>query len=412
VKRLVHSFLQDRLGLDALQYLAAKKQVPVHRCTPFYFLGGMALFLFLVQIVTGILLALFYKPSPDHAFESVRAIMTEVDYGWLIRSAHSWSANVLVGVLFLHLLTAYMMRAYRRPREITWISGVMLLGLFFGFGFSGYLLPWNELAFFATRVGTAITGVVPVVGHQLLLLARGGEDVTGDTLARFYALHVVVLPLGTFAILGGHLYLIQRHGMSIPDREANRLGSVERVPSMPFVPHFLLRDMVGWYLALGVLAALAALFPWELGQKANPFGAAPEGIKPEWYFLYMFQTLKLLPAHIGPFEGEVLGVLFFGFCGLVVLLVPFLDRGPKSRGVLNVLAALSVAFFIFMTAWGWFSKPDQMALRVSLGALLSLVTLALVLPFMEPRSGARRGLYALLATALVVMVAAAWGHFR
>ena len=118
MKRLVYGFLHDRLGLDDLQYLAAKKQVPVHRCTPFYFLGGMALFLFSVQIVTGILLSLFYKPSPDQAFESVRAIMTEVDFGWLIRSAHSWSANLLVGVLFLHLLTTYMMRAYRQPREI------------------------------------------------------------------------------------------------------------------------------------------------------------------------------------------------------------------------------------------------------------------------------------------------------
>ena len=118
---------------------------------------------------------------------------------WLIRSAHSWSANLLVGILLLHVLTTYMMRAYRGPREMTWLTGILLLGLFMAFGFSGYLLPWNELAFFATRVGTAIVGVVPLVGDQLLLLARGGENVTGDTLARFYALYVVVFPLITFA---------------------------------------------------------------------------------------------------------------------------------------------------------------------------------------------------------------------
>ena len=156
------AFFVERLGLDDAPALAAKKHVPIHRATMFYFLGGMALFLFGVQVATGILLSLYYKPSPDQAFESVRAIMTEIDFGWLIRSIHVWSANLLIGVLFLHVLTTYMMRAYRGPREITWMTGVLLLFLFLAFGFSGYLLPWNQLAFFATRVGTAIVGVVPV----------------------------------------------------------------------------------------------------------------------------------------------------------------------------------------------------------------------------------------------------------
>ena len=369
LRRRLTTFFFERLGLDSAQALAAKKHVPIHRTTVFYFLGGMALFLFGIQVVTGSLLSLYYKPSPDQAFESVRAIMTEVDFGWLIRSIHVWSANLLIGVLFLHVLTTYIMRAYRQPREITWISGVLLLLLFLAFGFSGYLLPWNQLAFFATRVGTAIVGVVPVVGKELLLLARGGENVTGDTLARFYALHVIIFPLCAFALLGVHLFLVQKHGMSIPQSAERRYGSPEKVPSMPFIPHFLLRDMVGWYLALGILAALAALFPWELGQKADPFGSAPEGIKPEWYFLFMFQTLKRLPPHILNLEwleGEVVGVLFFGFCGLVVLLVPFLDFGAsrsRPRRVLNVLAALAVIFFIIMTARGlwdpldaWFSR--------------------------------------------------------
>jgi cytochrome b6 len=214
------------------------------------------------------------------------------------------------------------------------------------------LLPWNELAFFATRVGTALVGDVPVVGNQLMLWARGGENVTGDTLVRFYALHVAIFPVIAFGLLGIHLYLVQRHGMSIPERVVRQYGQEERVPSMPFVPHFLLRDMVGWYLALAILAALAALFPWELGRKADPLGSAPVGIKPEWYFLFMFQTLRHLPSHIRGIEGEMLGVLFFGACGLIVVLVPFLDRGPISRRVLNVLAGLAVMFFIVMTAWG------------------------------------------------------------
>lgn len=403
----IRIFLQERLGLDVLRGLAGKKKVPVHSCTHFYYLGGMALFLFLVQIVTGILLCLYYKPSPDQAFESVRAIMSEVDFGWLIRSAHSWSANLLIGVLLLHLLTTYMMRAYRRPREMTWVTGILLLGLFLAFGFSGYLLPWNQLAFFATRVGTAMVGVMPVIGDDLLLLARGGENVTGDTLARFYALHVVVFPMLTFALLGLHLFLVQRHGMSVPDRNEGTSG-VTQSPSMPFVPHFLLRDMVGWYLALGLLAALAALFPWELGEKAEPFASAPEGIKPEWYFLFMFQTLKLLPARIGLFEGEALGVLFFGLGGLVLLLVPFLDRGRISRAALNLLATLAVTFFIVMTAWGWFSAKEEATLRVILGAVLVVLVLPLLLPFTKPKTGPRQALYWSWSLAMFVLLVSTW----
>ncbi|MBC8870261.1 MAG: cytochrome bc complex cytochrome b subunit [Planctomycetes bacterium] len=413
LKQRIRAFGFERLGLDVAQSLAAKKTVPIHRSTHFYFLGGMALFLFLVQIVTGALLSLYYKPSPDQAFESVRAIMTEVEFGWLIRSIHSWSANLLVGILFLHVLTTYMMRAYRRPREMTWLTGIALLGLFMAFGFSGYLLPWNELAFFATRVGTAIVGVVPIVGEKLLLVARGGENVTGDTLARFYSLHVVVFPLVTFALLGVHLFLVQKHGMSVPDRELPRNGRADQLPCMPFVPHFLLRDMVGWYLALGILAALAALFPWELGEKADPFASSPEGIKPEWYFLFMFQTLKELPHHVFGIDGKVFGVLFFGFCGLVVLAVPFLDLGATFRRILNVLAAAAVAFFIVMTAWSFF---DSVRYQWILGLSMFVGMLVLLLPFVQRGGACHRAIYiagaallALLAAVVVWELLCRWG---
>jgi len=386
--------------------LGVKKRVPIHRTTIFYFLGGMALFLFIVQIVSGALLSLYYKPSPDGAFESVQAIMSEVKFGWLIRSVHSWGANLVIGVLFLHVLTTYMMRAYRRPREFTWVTGLLLLAVFMALGFSGYLLPWNQLSFFATNVGTKLVGVVPVVGEYLLKIARGGENVTGDTLSRFYALHVAVFPLLALGLMGAHLYLVQKHGMSIPPRVAESHGGEDKVPSMPFVPDFLLRDAVGWYLALGILAALAALFPWELGEKADPFGSAPEGIKPEWYFLFMFQFLKQLPGTIMGLEwleGEMVGVLFFGVVGLIVLLVPFLDRGERSRRALNFFAGLSVAFFIVMTAWGWF---DELPLQVILGTSLLLGVLALADRFLERGSPARRvlGITAAL-TALVLMAA-------
>jgi cytochrome b6 len=277
----------------------------------------------------------------------VRAISAEVPFGWLVRSIHRWSADIFVGVVALHMLTAFIMKAYRPPRELTWVSGVLLFGIVLAFGFSGYLLPWDDIAFFATAVGTAVAGAVPVAGETLLRLMRGGEDVTGATLARFFALHVVVLPFATAAVLGFHLFLVQKHGMSIPP------GVVETGPPRKFMPHFLIRDAIGWTLALAILAALAAFFPAQLGPKADPFASAPAGIKPEWYVLAPFQTLKLIPARVGPFEGEALGVTVMGLAGLVWLLVPFLDRRAArgERSPLFTAAGIAVAVYCLGMTW-------------------------------------------------------------
>ncbi|HZD03800.1 MAG TPA: cytochrome b N-terminal domain-containing protein, partial [Longimicrobiales bacterium] len=290
----LRGWLDDRVGLLAdAERLGRKKKVPVHRHTVWYYLGGMTLFLFLVQVGTGVLLLFYYRPSAEGAYESIQFLMTEVRFGWLIRSIHNWAANLMILTVFVHLFSVFLLRAYRPPREVTWLSGVLLLGLALGFGFTGYLLPWNELAYFATRVGTQIVGVVPVVGSGLLRVLRGGEDVTGATLTRFYAIHAAVLPILAFLLLGLHLYLVQRHGMSVPS-DVERVGGGKK--AIPFFPDFLLRDLVGWLTALALLAALAAYFPAELGAKADPFASAPAGIKPEWYFMFMFQTLKYLPA--------------------------------------------------------------------------------------------------------------------
>src|SRR3989441_11877518 len=183
----------------------------------------MTLFLFAVQVATGILLLLYYRPSSENAFESVQFIITEVKFGWLIRSIHSWSANLMIATLFIHLFSVFFLRAYYPPREITWLSGVFLLFIVICFGFSGYLLPWNKLAFFATQVGTQIVANVPVIGSFMLRFLRGGENVTGATLTRFYGFHVAVLPALTTAVLGIHLLLVQLHGMSKPsDDKSNR----------------------------------------------------------------------------------------------------------------------------------------------------------------------------------------------
>lgn len=344
-------WLDERLGTAALAKLAQKKEVPVHRHTVWYYFGGMTLFLFLVQVITGIMLLLYYRPSAENAFESVQFIMTDVQFGWLIRSVHSWSANLLIATMFIHMFSVFFMKAYRAPREMTWLTGALLLFVFLFFGFSGYLLPWNKLAYFATKVGTDIAGVVPVVGGFARRFLRGGEEVTGATLTRFFGFHVAVLPAITTVILGVHALLVQKHGMSVPPGVDE-----QKVKTMKFVPNFLMRDLIGWILAIGVLAALAALFPWELGEKADPFASAPAGIRPEWYFLFMFETLKLIPAKILFLDGEVVGILAFALGGLLWVVVPFLDKSSANRTRSRVITALGlmvVLYIVAMTAYGY-----------------------------------------------------------
>lgn len=350
-------WLDERIGLKEIAKFAKKKEVPLHRHTFWYYFGGMTLFLFAIQVFTGILLLLYYRPSASEAFESIQFIMTEVEFGWLVRSIHSWSANLMIFAMFIHLFSALFLHAYRRPREMTWLSGGGLLCLTLAFGFTGYLLPWNELAFFATRVGTEIPGVVPVIGPFLRRLLRGGDDVTGATLTRFYGIHVAILPAIVTVVLGLHLYLVQKHGMSRPP-------SVERAGekrAMPFFPNFFLRDLVGWLCALGLLAALAAYYPAELGKKADPFQPAPIGIKPEWYFMAMFQTLKLLPSHVLGIEGELFGVLVFGLVGVVLVFMPFLDRGGlgKLSRVPVFFGVALIVYSIVLTYLGYTMSPTK-----------------------------------------------------
>ncbi len=343
-------WLDERLSLGALAHAALKKEVPRHRQSIWYYFGGMTLFLFTVQVVTGILLLLYYRPSAENAFESVQFIVTEVKFGWLIRSIHSWSANLMILTLFIHMFSVYFMRAYDRPRELTWVSGVVLLFICICFGFSGYLLPWNEVSFFATKVGTQIAGVVPVVGKATLRFLRGGDDVTGATLTRFFGFHVAVLPAAATVFIAIHVLLVQLHGMHVPSRYQ------QNYRRMKFFPNFFLRDLIGWILAIGVLAALAALFPWELGVKADPFAPAPAGIKPEWYFLFMFQTLKYIPAKILRFDGEVIGILAFTVAGLVWLIIPFINRSGEHRRlrlIFTIFGIFVVLYIVVLTIVGF-----------------------------------------------------------
>jgi len=349
-----YSWLDRRFNLTPLIDFMRHKQVPVHRHTIWYYMGGVTLFLFTVQVFTGILLVMYYQADENSAFESVRFIMTQVKFGWLIRSIHSWSANLMVFFVFVHMFSTFFTKAFRAPRELTWVSGFLLFALALGFGFTGYLLPWNELAFFATKVGTDIVGVVPVVGHAAKVVLRGGEDVTGATLSRFYAIHIAILPALFTVLLSLHLLFVQRQGMHEPEY-------IERLPEdrkklIPFFPNFLLRDVLFWLLALNILLYLAVFFPWELGTKADPFTSAPAGIRPEWYFMFMFQSLKLLPSHILFMEGEVVGIMAFALAGIAWMLVPFWEIRRKPGGGVNVMmliGVLALLFIIVLTVMGY-----------------------------------------------------------
>jgi cytochrome b6 len=349
--------LGERVPVDDLVRTLRHKTVPEHRYSIWYYFGGMTLFLFGIQVGTGALLLLYYRPSATEAYESVQFIMTRVPFGWLIRSIHAWSANLMVASAFAHLFSVLFLHAYRRPREITWVSGVLLLFLTLAFGFSGYLLPWNELAFFATRVGTDVAAAVPLAGSFIVRFMRGGDDVTGATLTRFFGFHVAILPAVTTALIGLHVWLVQRHGMSVPPSvERQRDHGRAAVRAIPFWPHFALRDLFAWTLALALLAGLSAFYPWELGVKADRFAPAPAGIRPEWYFLWTFQALKYMPATVAGIEGELLVMLAMGAAALGVLVLPFLaGHTPASRRIvvwLGVFALLTIAVLTVLALTG------------------------------------------------------------
>jgi cytochrome b6 len=344
----VYTYLDSRFKLSALFAFARKKKVPEHKFSFWYYFGGICLFLFIIQVITGILLLLYYTPSVETAYESIHSIMSQVKFGWLIRSVHSWSANILIGAIFIHMFSTFLLKAYRSPRELTWVSGFFLLFIFLAFGFSGYLLPWNELSFFATRVGTDIAGTVPLAGKALKAFILGGPEISNATLPRFFWLHVAILPLFTVIILGIHLVLVQTLGMSTPPG----LGQTN-VREVPFFPNFVLKDFLGWMLIFVLIGILCVFFPWGVGQKADPFASAPIGIKPEWYFTFMFTTLKLIPSHVFFIKGEVLAILGFIAGALLWMLVPFLDRNAarEKKSPFFTWAGLVILLYIIaMTA--------------------------------------------------------------
>ncbi len=346
-------FCDERLGLSELIELFRHKLVPQHAQTFWYYLGGISLFFFLVQVLTGVLLLVYFRPGPE-AYDSVRRITYDIQFGWLVRAAHSWSANLMVLAVFVHMFSVAFMKAYRKPREFGWWTGLVLMGLTMTFGFSGYLLPMDELAYFATKVGLEIPASVPMVGPFLADLIRGGSMVDENTIQRFFTLHVVILPVLFAGALVVHLYLVQRHGNAVPPSEEAKPASQRQY--IKFFPDFLVKDLAMWLMALNLLGFLACLVPWQLGAQADPVNAAPAGIHPEWYFMAPFQLLKVLGAWLPGAVGELIGILVVTVGGILWGLLPLFDRSSENRRASLVgtwFSAMTLAALVGLTVWGY-----------------------------------------------------------
>jgi cytochrome b6 len=349
------SWWQKRVGWQQLANFGAHKVVPQHHHAVWYYVGGMVLFLLGAQVFTGALLLFYYVPDIKSAYQSILQIQSQVDFGWFFRSLHAWGSALLILFLFLHAASTYAMKAYRPPRELTWWTGLVLLGLMLGFGFTGYLLPWDDVSFFASKIGLDITSKLPVLGEPLAIMLRGGPQIGAATLSRFFAVHVMALPLMTLPFLGLHLYLVQAHGNAAPEHYLQK--PPDRQPTERFFPDFFLKDVMGWMLMGSLLAVLVTLAPRGIGPEAKPFAAAPEGIKPEWYFLAAYQWLKILPPRIGPFEGELVGIALLLFAGLGLVAMPVLDQGQSQRWARFAMIyglTLGAGMLVF-TVWGYVS---------------------------------------------------------
>ncbi|OPX94215.1 MAG: Cytochrome bc complex cytochrome b subunit [Syntrophorhabdus sp. PtaB.Bin006] len=349
----LRSWFSERYDIERIKDLVGKKTVPAHRYEIAYYTGGIALFLFVIQFITGMVLSLYYIPYFEQAHHSIIEIVTKLNMGWFFRSLHHWGAQIAIIALFVHLWCTLLLKAYRKPRELLWFSGFVLLGISIFFGLSGYLLLWDERAFAAVRVATGGAGSLPFVGSFIKAFLRGGTDVSGDTLTRFYAFHVSILPLFTVFLIAVHLLLVQCHGMSVP---LSVTGQNRK--DTPFFPNVFYKDLIAWLIILGIVVTLATLLPPEILGKADPLAPAPENIKPEWYFLFLFQTLKLFPGVIFGLNGETIAILLISAGILFLFLIPFFDRksqrGEKST-LFTWIGVIYLFYFLIMTVIGFIS---------------------------------------------------------
>ncbi len=335
MKRRLLNWLDHRTGLETAVRNFLYEDIPASSGWHQVF-GSVAVFLFLVQAFTGILLAFNYAPTPGDAYNSLRYIVAEVTGGRLMRGLHHWGASMMIVVVALHMTQVFLWGAYRKPREATWMIGVVLLLVTLAYGLTGYLLPWDNRAYWGTVVTTQIAAKAPVLGPYLARLMGSDGSIGVVTFTRFYALHVMLLPPATLLLIAFHIYLVRKHGVApAPDETARK----------KFFPEQLFKDTVAMFAAFAVLVAMAAAVEAPLGRLADPTDTKYIP-RPDWYFLFLFQTLKLFQ---GPLE-LIGSVVLPALAVLALILAPFVDRGKLAR-VRERTVAIGVAA-LALAGWG------------------------------------------------------------
>jgi ubiquinol-cytochrome c reductase cytochrome b subunit len=357
----IRDWLEVRIGLNELVKTNITEYRVPNNLNLFHTLGAVALVGYLIQIVSGIFLMMYYIPHADHAFMSVQHIMTQVPYGWLFRQMHVVGSNLLITAVILHMVTIFLMGSYKRPREITWVFGGLMLIMTFTFGLSGYLLPWTQLSYWATTVVTSIPTAFPVIGDFITRLLRGGNYVTGTTLTRFFALHVSVLPPLFLIFMAIHLALTKRIGISATpfgrsDEEKRPLTEFKKKThpeGHSYYPYLFQRQalmVIGYFIVMFSIITFAPtfFFPEEAAVPADSF-KTPENIRPEWYFLAPYQILKLIP-------NKFLGITFQLILLAVFILWPFLDLQKEKnifkRPVLRGVFIFLLISWVILMWWG------------------------------------------------------------
>ncbi len=358
-QRLIN-WIDERSGLVGVLNAFLNRGVP-RGVGWFYILGSATLLTLVVQVATGLALTLYYVPATDQAYESVQYITQQVLFGGFIRGLHHWAASAFVALLFLHLLRVLFFGAFKYPRELNWLFGVGLFFVGMGMALTGYLLPWDQRAYWGTIVSTEAAGSVPFIGPFILRVARGGAEVGAVTLTRFFSLHIMWLPLLVAALVGGHLYLVIRQGISNPPERNVKVPndpsgyaefySERKKGGHAFYPEIIFKDTLAFLVIFAVLVVLAIVVGAPTEAKADP-AAVNYVPRPEWYFLFLFQFLRLLKP-----QWEIIGTTVLPLAAVVILLLlPWLDRNrfrhPLNRPIVSGLAGLAVIGLVFLSVEG------------------------------------------------------------
>ena len=338
------SWFQERLPIDAEKLRELTNEpVPNHMKRWWFALGGTPAYLFIVQIVTGILLALHYRGSADGAYESVRYITQEVSYGWFLRSLHKWAATLMVAAVVMHQMRVFFTGAYRKPREINWMVGCCLLLCTLLAGFTGYSLVYEQLSYWGATVGANIARGVPLVGDGLARLLLGGDSYGPNTLPRFYVIHGALMPAAIVLLVIVHIAVIRMQGISeLTFKDEDKTEKKH----FNFFPDHMMSELIIGLVLMVVLTTLAIVLPAELGPPANPL-VTPEVIKPEWFFYVAFRWLKL-------FSGTV-AVLSMGLIVFIMFGWPFIDAQIRKRTRFQeasvYIGAIGALAIIALTVW-------------------------------------------------------------